>query len=310
LKKSQEKLEDFTECVNIAEEKNEIDKKQYIELIEGFNNYEKSNMLIYADGNKNSLIFANPSNNDLYEKINKLKTEMINPFISIRDFLQEETLDIEAMFKAIKKFYNLLETEKELKLKLENLEEDIKREQKGEFNIFQSFFKAKEEIIKETEKEKELTQQKILDINEIIEIVGYHLENKIESFKKEKTQNYYKYLKIFAIMQREANKVIRELWSLVKSSLNDKEPQAIKEKKEAEKKNLEKLNKMKSKMIENQKRSRENNNNSGEMTEEQKNIKINEVLEDMCIYGTVTKNEIKEEKIKNPEKFIETNKAL
>ena len=39
-------------------------------------------------------------------------------------------------------------------------------------------------------------------------------------------------------MQREANKVIRELWSLVKSSLNDKEPQAIKEKKEAEKKNL------------------------------------------------------------------------
>ena len=111
-------------------------------------------------------------------------------------------------------------------------------------------------------------------------------------------------------MQREANKVIRELWSLVKSSLNDKEPQAIKEKKEAEKKNLEKLNKMKSKMIENQKRSRENNNNSGEMTEEQKNIKINEVLEDMCIYGTVTKNEIKEEKIKNPEKFIETNKAL
>jgi hypothetical protein len=30
----------------------------------------------------------------------------------------------------------------------------------------------------------------------------------------------------------------------------------------------------------------------------------------MCIYGTVTKNEIKEEKIKNPEKFIETNKAL
>jgi len=32
------------------------------------------------------------------------------------------------------------------------------------------------------------------------------------------------------------------------------------------------------------------------MTEEQKNIKINEVLEDMCIYGTVTKKEIKEEK--------------
>ena len=49
----------------------------------------------------------------------------------------------------------------------------------------------------------------------------YNMENQIEIFKNNKTQNYYKYLKIFAIMQRESNRVIRELWSLIKTALND-----------------------------------------------------------------------------------------
>ena len=40
-------------------------------------------------------------------------------------------------------------------------------------------------------------------------------ENQIEVFKNDKIQNYYKYLKKFAILQIEANKVISELWSLV-----------------------------------------------------------------------------------------------
>ena len=65
------------------------------------------------------------------------------------------------------------------------------------------------------------------------------------------------------------------------------------------------------KMLENQKRIRERNYNSNIiMTEQQKNQQINEVLEDMCIYGELTKKEIKEEKEKHPEKFIETPQAL
>ena len=43
------------------------------------------------------------------------------------------------------------------------------------------------------------------------------------------------------------------------------------------------------------------------MTEQEKNEKINQVLEDMCIFGEVTKKEIKEQKQKNPEKFIDNS---
>ena len=40
------------------------------------------------------------------------------------------------------------------------------------------------------------------------------------------------------------------------------------------------------------------------------NKKINEILEDMCIYGNIMKKEIQEEKEKNPENFIEINEDL
>ena len=221
LKKCQKNLEDFMKSVTSASEKNEVDKKQYIELIKGFTNYEKDNMMNYADNNENALIFFNPSNNDLSEKILKLKQEMVNPFVSFRDWLQEEMLDVEAMLLTIKQIHNLLETQVKLKNKLAELEENVKKGQQGQVNIFKSLFKKKEDIIAETEKEKEITQQKIADIEEIIKIVGDNLENQMEIFKNDKTNNYYKYLKIFSIMQREANRVIREIWSLVGSSLKD-----------------------------------------------------------------------------------------
>ena len=76
------------------------------------------------------------------------------------------------------------------------------------------------------------------------------------------------------------------------------------------KKEEERLKVIKNRMIEMQKKMREETSNSEIMTEKQKNQKINNVLEDMCAYGAITKKEKKEEKEKHPEKFIETSQAL
>lgn len=143
LKKCQKNLDDFMKSVTIASEKSEVDKKQYLELVKNFTNYEKENMINYADNNENALIFFNPSNNDLSEKIIKLKQELVNPFLAFRDWLQEEVLDVEAMLVAIKGLYNLLEQENKLKTKLAELEEDVKKGQQGQVNIFKSIFKKK-----------------------------------------------------------------------------------------------------------------------------------------------------------------------
>ena len=195
-------------------------------MVKNFSNYEKDNLFSYADNNENALIFFNPSNAELSEKMIKLKQELVNPFVAFRDWLQEETLDVEAMLIAIKGLYNLLEQENKLKTKLAELEEQVKKGQQGQVNIFKSLFKKKEDIIAETEKEKDLTQQKINDIEEIIRIVGDNMENQMEIFKADKTKNYYKYLKTFAIMQRESNRVIRELWTLVHKVLDNISPNA------------------------------------------------------------------------------------
>ena len=187
--------------------------------------------MYYADNNENALIFFNPTYNNLSEKILKLKQEMINPFLALRDWLQEDILDVEAMQIAIKQLNTLIETKGKLQAKLRDLDQNLTKGQQGQLNIFKikTLFKKKEEVVAQYDRDKEITQQKINDIEEIIKIVGDNMENQIEIFKGDKTKNYYKYLKIFAIMQREANRVVRELWNLVKGALDDISPNHEKE---------------------------------------------------------------------------------
>ena len=226
LLKATKNIEEFSNSVNSAAEKREIEKKKYLEIIQGFSNYEKDNMMTYADNNESSLIFYNPSYGDLSQKVLKLNQEMINPFTVFKDWLEEESLDIEAMQIAIKQIAELIQTEEKLKTKLEEINAEIQRLQAGQVNFLKGLFKSKEDILASSEKEKEETEQKIADLGVIIKIVGDNMENQIEVFKNEKTGSYYKYLKMFAILQRQSNKVLRELWTLVKNALNNIAPNA------------------------------------------------------------------------------------
>ena len=274
LKRFQKNIEKLQNSINEACQKKENEKKQYFDMIKSFSNYEKDNLISFTDSKETSLIFNNPSFSLLSEKFLKLKQEMINPFIALKNWLEEETLDIEAMQIAIRQINQLLEDEIKLKDKLELL----KKELSGQVSLFKGLFKKKDDIITEAEKEKVSTEQKIKELEVIIKIVLNHMEeNQIEVFKNDKIQNYYKYLKKFAILQIEANKVISELWSLVTKQI--KMNKDFKENKLAQ------------------------------------NIKINNEektknkFENMCILGNRIKNEIIEEKKRNPERFIPIEEA-
>ena len=86
----------------------------------------------------------------------------------------------------------------------------------------------------------------------------------------------------------------------------------IKKEKKIKKDESEKFNEIKKNILENQKNLREKKDIKTMVISSEKEInkKVNEVLEDMCIYGTIMKKEIKKEKIKNPKKYISTNEAL
>jgi len=224
LKKSLKNIEVFQKSVESAAEKREHEKKKYVELMNGLVDYEKNGIISYVEDN-NSLIFNNPSYSELAEKVNKLKDEMINPYTAFKEWLEEEVLDAEAMSIAIKGINELIEKEEKYRQKLESIESELKKLEGGGSSL-KTFFKKKEDVISSKQKEKEETQEKLDTMSLIVRIVADNMENQIEEFKNLKTQTYYKYLKIFAILQRESNRVIRELWTLVKNALNEIAPNA------------------------------------------------------------------------------------
>ena len=223
LKKSLKTIEVFQKSVESAAEKREHEKKKYVELINALVDYEKNSMNAYSDDNNSCLIFNNPAYTELAEKVTKLKEQMINPYTAFKDWLEEEVLDAEAMSIAIKGINELIEKEDKYRQKLDNIEADLKKLEGGGSSL-KTLFKKKEDVIARKTKEKEEAQEKLDNIALIVKIVADNMESQIESFKNLKTQTYYKYLKIFAILQRESNRVIRELWTLVRTALNEVAP--------------------------------------------------------------------------------------
>ena len=52
------------------------------------------------------------------------------------------------------------------------------------------------------------------------------MNKRIEEFKEEKAKVYYTNVKKFAIMQKESNRVIKDLWDSIKNILNNISPNA------------------------------------------------------------------------------------
>ena len=101
------------------------------------------------------------------------------------------------------------------------------------------------------------------------------------------------------------------------NNIIEEDQESLKKKKEE----LERLNNLKKEILEKEKKKREKKDNNmlinlNEIITNNKekekiiNTKINDLLEDMCIYGSITKKEILIEKMNYPGKFIETSQAL
>ena len=227
LKKYLKTIELFQKTVDTAVEKREQEKKKYYELINSYVEYEKNSILPYTDDKVENLIFNNPSNSELVEKIKILNKKMINPFTAFKDWLEEEVLDTEAMSLAIKGINDLMEKQEKIEQKLASCETELKKVESGGSSL-KTLFKKKDSVIAEILKEKEETSKKLENIDLLVKILADNMEKQINEFKEMKTQSYYKYLKIFAILQKESNKVVREIWDMIKNSLNSIAPDASK----------------------------------------------------------------------------------
>ena len=225
LKKYLKTIDLFQKSVETAVEKKQNEKKKYIELINGLVEYEKNSILIYTDSSIENLIFNNPSYTEFSEKIKLLDKELINPFTAFKDWLEEEVLDAEAISLAIKGINEFIEKDDKCRQKLEALETELKKVESGGSSL-KTLFKKKENVIADILKEKEDTNKTLENYEIIVKILADNMEKQIDEFKIEKTNSYYRYLKIFAILQKESNRFIRELWTLIKTALNEIAPHA------------------------------------------------------------------------------------
>ena len=227
LKKYLKNIELFQKKVETAVEKREQEKKKYYELINGYVEYEENSILTYTEEQIEKLIFNNPSNSDLVEKIKTLDKKMINPFTSLKDWLEEEILDTEGMILAIKGITDFMEKEEKYEQKLTSIENEIKKVEAGGSSI-KTLFKKKDDVINKMTKEKEETKQKLENVQLLVKILAENMEKQINNFKETKKNSYYKNIKIFAILQKESNKIIKDLWDSIKNSINQIAPNASK----------------------------------------------------------------------------------
>ena len=225
IKKSIKNFETFKKTVSTSIDKREAEKEKYEEILKGLVDYEKGTLLAYTN-NQENFILNNSEQTEAIEKIKSLKEKMVNPFVIFKNWAKEEVLDAEAMCIAIKGVNDLVEKEKQIKQKLETTESYIKKVESEGPGFFKSFFKSKENVINQNVEEKNNIKKNLDNISLIIKICTYTLNKRIEEFKEEKAKVYYTNVKKFAIMQKESNRVIKDLWDSIKNILNNISPNA------------------------------------------------------------------------------------
>ena len=219
LKKNLINLKTFNETIIKTVEKREEEIEKYIELIKNFKEYESNNILSYAH-QEEKLIFANSNNTVLNEKIEKIKELLLNPYIILEIWIEEEELDTDAMICVINSLIKLQENLEKLRQRSSAIDSEQKKAEVGQTSFLKSIFKKKDEIINQLNKEKETVEDNIKNLSEIIRYSTFSLENQMNKFKEDKIANYFRHLKIFILLQRKNDKNVIDIWRNVKESLS------------------------------------------------------------------------------------------
>ena len=225
IKKALINLQDFKESVNIIQEKKQMKIEHYISLIHLFEDYEKYTLNTFIDNDTDKLVFFNPKNIKLCENVLNLKNNIINPYIQMSNWLEENILDIEAMIGTLENLNNLFETLDKYNQEIIRLENEINSYDNDYiFNIKLFFtFKNKQTILKELNEQKNITLNTIDNLKKIIQIAFTITEKYLEQFRLEQLQRYHKHIKLYSEDMKNNSDILNELWLFVSKDNNLKD---------------------------------------------------------------------------------------
>ena len=213
---SYDNVKQFREFVVSAREKKEREIKNYICLLNVFEDYEKYSLIEYADGNEDKLVFADYKNQFQMQSIALLKEKMMNPFDALVDNLEEDELDLLAMKEAFdsicdmkSEYARLKEEHSKLIDKIIEIKTEVKVEDLVNSMKFQSM-----------ENEKILREIGLKYLNLVIQLSCNHMVQYIEVFKERKMVNYYKHLNSFKEILRNNNRLMLNVWKEIANNKN------------------------------------------------------------------------------------------
>ena len=159
------------------------------------------------------------SQNVLSVEINNIQKEIKNPYKDMKDWLEEEELDIDAMLEALQSLDELVKKFEACCDNNESVSKNIQSIQYGRnYKVIQFLRKSEKNL----EEEKKNNERYIAILYEIIKLASFNMEFYLKNFKEEKIKDYYKTLKTFILDSNTNIHQNKELWNTISKEVEQK----------------------------------------------------------------------------------------
>ncbi len=213
------KIKNFRALVLHAKERYKNEQENYLAVINMLSLYEKETVNNFVNNDENKLVFFNMKNVELCKNISNAQEQVINPYDRLYGAITEDYLNIEAMKEALETLKDLQDTYNKLNKNFNNTNIQLNELQAGKSSV-KTIFKNKEKEISKLSSEKETKEKDINDLQQIIKIATYNMQNTIENFKTVSLDNYYAELsRIDGDTEKNAT-IFDDLWDTVVKDKN------------------------------------------------------------------------------------------
>ena len=213
------KIKNFRAIVLQAKERYKNEQDNYLAVINMLSLYEKETVNNFVNNDENKLVFFNMKNIELCKNISNAQEQVINPYERLYDAITEDYLNIEAMKEALETLKDLQDTYAKLNKTFSNTNTQLNELQAGKSSV-KTIFKNKEKEISKLANEKETMEKDINDLQQIIKIATFNMQNTIENFKTVSLDNYYAELaRIDGDTEKNAT-IFDDLWETVVKDKN------------------------------------------------------------------------------------------
>lgn len=137
----------------------------------------------------------------------------------MKDWLEEEELDIDAMLEALQSLDELVKKFEACCDKNESVSKNIQSIQYGGRSKVKQFFWKSENNLEE---EKKNNERYIAILYEIIKLASFNMEFYLKNFKEEKIKDYYKTLKTFILDSNNNLQQNKQLWDTISKEVEQK----------------------------------------------------------------------------------------